>query len=453
MPEATLHFPPDFLWGTATAAHQVEGNNHNNDWWHWEQKGGGRVFRDQTSGLACDWWEGRAEEDIARMKALNTNTHRLSIEWSRIEMKEGEFNTHAIDRYRAILGTMRDSGIEPMVTLHHFTNPLWVAFNDGWLSDDTPWRFERFVKKAVQELSDLVSTWCTVNEPNVFASEGYFAGKWPPGQKEIPAYFRVLRNVLEGHALAYRAIKEVQPQASVGLAKHIVFFAPRSSSFPDHIITNLLDRAFNGVTLDALQTGEWRPVLGEKATVAHWTNTLDWVGVNYYTRSDAFFDLRKLSQLGINYGPRPGKPQGPGTWGELYPQGLFESIKRVWNQFGLPIYITESGVPDETDQLRPAWILENLRWVWKAINFNWPVKGYYFWSLLDNFEWAEGYDPRYRFGLYATDFETQQRTLRDSGKLYAEIAKSYAITTDMVRRYAPDAVSAIFPGGPPAAAE
>lgn len=449
MATATYVFPEDFTWGTATAAHQVEGGNHNNDWWEWEQRGGGRVYQDQSSGPACEWWEGRAEEDIRRMADLHTRAHRLSVEWSRIEPREGSLNHDALDRYRAILGAMRDHGIRPMVTLHHFTNPLWFAARGGWLHPDSPRWFAAFVKKTVPALSDLVDTWCTINEPNVYASQGYFSGIWPPGQQSISAYYRVLKNMVLAHAAAYHVVHDYQPDGRVGFAKHLVVWKPWQESNPlDGLITRLLDRAFNASTLDALHTGDWRPVVGRREQLDV-VNTLDWVGINYYTRNHARFEVKNLSALGIDYGVPPGLPKGPPGWGELYPEGLFESIKRVYRQFGLPMHVTENGLPDENDALRPAWILESLRQVWKAVNFNWPVEGYYFWSLLDNFEWAEGYDPRYRFGLYSVNFETQERTLRDSGRLYAEIAAANAISTELVRQYAPSVLSRLFPGNGP----
>lgn len=450
MAEATFNFPPDFLWGTATSAYQVEGGNKNNDWWDWEQKGGGRVFEDHVSGDACGWWEGRAEEDIERMAALNNNAHRMSVEWSRIEPREGQWNHTALDRYREILKSMRAAGIEPMVTLHHFTNPMWVAHRGGWLHPDSPKWFASFVKKTVTDLADLCTTWCTINEPNVYASHSYFIGKWPPGMTDLNAYFRVVKHMLQAHALAYPIIHDLQPQAQVGLAKHIAIWRPASNNPLNRLATRVIDQAFNAITLDALHTGEFRPPVGRRERLDQCRNTLDWIGLNYYARYDVQFSLRALKSLGIVYGVRPGAERGPEAWGELYAGGLFDNLARLYRQFKLPMVVTENGVPDEFDNRRARWLLESLRHVWRAVNFNWPVRGYYFWSLVDNFEWAEGYDPRFRFGLYDVDFETQERTLRESGRLYAEIAGTGQLTTDMVRRYAPELVPELFPGTGPA---
>ncbi|MBN1428031.1 MAG: glycoside hydrolase family 1 protein [Anaerolineae bacterium] len=447
MADATHIFPVDFLWGTATAAHQVEGDNTNNDWYAWEQKGGGRVFEDQVSGKACKWWSGHAEKDIKRMADLNTNAHRLSIEWSRIEPEPGQWNHDAIDRYRAILTAMRDAGVQPMVTLHHFTNPIWVAEQGGWLNPEISTLFQRFVQKAVAEMADLCDVWCTINEPSVYAAKGFYDGSWPPGQANLGHYFQVMHNMAEAHAAAYHAIHELRPQARVGMAHHMVYWKPLRSANPlDRTVTHLLDGMFNGLFLDVIATGQWRPIIGKKGEIPQAKGTLDWIGLNYYQRWDAAFKLNALKALGITYSARPGAPKGPQSWGEFYPEGLLELIKRLHRQFNKPIYITENGVPDETDTIRPGFLLEHLQQVWKAIMHSIPVKGYYFWSLVDNFEWAEGLDPRYRFGLYGVDFKTQKRTLRNSGKLYKEIAKTNAISSDMARRYAPEVVERMFPG-------
>jgi beta-glucosidase len=450
MADAVHTFPRDFLWGTATAAHQVEGGNDNNDWHAWEQAGSGHIFENQVSGAACDWWGGQAEKDIRRMKQLGTTAHRLSIEWSRIEPKPKKWNNDAFDRYRAILTALRASGIQPMVTLHHFTTPLWAVEKGGWLNPEMVDWFSRFAAKAVSELSDLCTVWCTINEPSVVAGQGYFSGVFPPGHANINEYFEVTHNMLLAHAAAYTAIKHIQPASQVGFAHHMVYWQPRNAANPlDRIVAGLLDSMFNGLFLDSIQTGQWKPLIGKSAEIPQVRGTLDWIGLNYYQRYDAWFDLMKIRELGINFTARSGQPKGPTTWGELYPAGLFELIKRVHKQFKLPIYITENGVPDENDTLRAGFLLEHLRQVWNAVMWNIPVRGYFFWSLVDNFEWAEGYDPRFRFGLYGVDFKKQTRSLRPSGELYKEIATSFTLSSDMARRYAPQVLPRLFPGEPP----
>jgi beta-glucosidase len=451
MAEATLYFPPDFLWGTATSAHQVEGDNQNNDWWAWEQKGEGRVFSDQRSGNACGWWKGHAEQDIERMAALQTNAHRLSVEWSRIEPKPGEWDHHALDRYRTILKAMRQAGIKPMVTLHHFTNPIWMAERGGWQHPDSVSWFQNYARKVAADLLDLCDTWCTINEPNVYAAQGYYIGRWPPGvQGDMNDYFQVVYHLVQAHAAAYEAIHDLQPDARVGLAKHVIAWYPQRPSSPlDRAMASLLDRAFNSLTLDALKTGSWHPPRSRKVEMPRLKNTLDWIGLNYYARQDVRFTPRVLRDFGTAYGPRPDQPAGPDGWGELYPEGMFEMLRRLYKQFKLPIAITETGVPDEDDSLRPGWILETLRWTWKAVTASWPIMGYYFWTLVDNFEWAEGYDPRYRFGLYGADRRSQARIPRRSSELYARIAGSGSISSQMVEEFAPELLEKLFPGQGP----
>jgi beta-glucosidase len=453
MAEATFTFPSDFLWGTATAAHQVEGDNTLNDWWDWEQssQGGDHIYMDQTSGPACDWWN-NAEADVERMAALGNNTHRLSVEWSRIEPRPDAWNLDAIDRYRALLSTMRDVGIKPMVTLHHFTNPGWFAERGGWLEPESVLWFQRFARKVAGELADLCDLWCTVNEPTVLASKGYLQGDWPPGQRNLRHYFLALYHLLQAHAAAYHAIHDVQPEAHVGLAQHMPYVRPRAERSPlDRLVARLLDHNSNRITLDALTRGVWHPTIARKQSEPRLKGTLDWIGLNYYTRQSVRFKLLSPGRLFLGLEARPEAEVGPDDWGEIDPAGLFESIRRLVREVGLPIYVTENGLPDEFDRSRPRFILQHVQQVWRAVTCNWPVMGYYFWSLVDNFEWARGWDPRYRFGLYALDRTTQVRTLRTSGALYAEICKANAISSDMAHRYAPEVVEEMFPGSSPGA--
>jgi beta-glucosidase len=435
----TYTFPKDFIWGTATSSHQVEGNNVNNDWWAWEQADARRP----KSGIACDWWR-HAEDDIARMAELHTNAHRLSIEWSRIEPEPGAWNDDAIDRYRQILRAMHAAGIRPMVTLHHFTNPIWVAEQGGWTNPKVVEWFQRYVAKAVADLKDLCDLWCTINEPNVMATHGYISRRWPPGKLSVKGYFDAVYHQLCGHAAAYETIHRLQPHAQVGFAKHMTLWRPRTDTALDDRITRLLERAFSKLPLEALSEGVWAPPLGRRRLVPHLKGTLDWIGLNYYERYDAYFDPHLPGQLFLNIEPRPGTEAGPPGWGEIYPIGMFLSLWQFYQQFGLPIYITENGRPDEDDEHRPRFILEHLRQVHRALRRGWPIKGYFFWSLLDNFEWSEGYDPGFRFGLYAVDRETQARTLRPSGRLYAQIVQAGSITADMARQYVPEVVETLF---------
>ncbi len=445
MSSATFYFPKNFKWGTATAAHQVEGGNTNNQWHIWEQTPG-HIANNDKSSLACDWWN-NAEADFDRMVEINQNAHRLSIEWSRIEPREGVYDTAAIDRYRQMLLGLRQRGIEPMVTLHHFTNPIWLEEQGAWENADlvVP-KFERFAEKAAQSFGDLCDFWCTINEPNIYGVMCYLSGgRMPPGKEDMPLALRVMQNMMLGHAAAYHALHRVQPMARVGFAHHIRPMQPASRRNPlDGIAAKIVDGMFNWSLFNVIQTGKWDRLMGRGAPSAKaLKGTLDWVGVNYYTRQFIKFQHQNNGSF---FAEVSGHPEGAVisdfNYGEIYPQGFLIALRKT-AQLGVPIYITENGLPDEADAMRPAFLAEHVRQIWLAANFNWNIAGYYHWSLVDNFEWGEGW--RMKFGLYAVDHITQTRVLRKSGRLYGEISKANALSAEMVQEYAPELMEKMFP--------
>jgi len=445
MVDFTLTFPAGFLWGAATAAHQVEGNNTNNNWAAWEETPG-HIFQNQKAGLACDWWGGRYIEDFDRAAEMHHNAHRFSIEWSRIEPERGKFDNAAIEHYAHMIAALRERRMEPLVTLHHFTHPRWVEDMGGWLSQETVRRFERFVRLVVEELGHDVTMWCTINEPMVFATQGYLLGRFPPGRRKLGETFRVAENMLRGHAAAYHAIKAIQPDAQIGFAKHqISLVAQRPAWF--HIpARNLLRHVFNRAFVEALLTGELR-FLRRRVSIPEARDTFDWIGLNYYYRLLVGFNPLKPHQAFIQQTmPRDGIPGPDNTVGEIWPEGLLEHIRWLGERTGKPILITENGAADPDDSLRPLHLVRSLRNLWHALNHNYQVKGYFYWTLVDNFEWAEGYDPRFNFGLYRCDPQTQERTKRRSADLYGEVCAANALTMDMVRRYLPDHADELFPG-------
>jgi len=438
-----MYFPPDFVWGSATSAHQVEGNNRNNDWWTWEREGD-HIQGGGQSGLACDWWE-NAEEDIERMAEMNNNGHRLSLEWSRIEPEPSVFDDEALNRYREILIAMRQRNIEPMVCLHHFTNPIWLAEKGDFNSELVVDYFQRYAAKAVEALADLVPMWLTFNEPMVYFVYRYLEGLFPePEERGWRAGLRAMTHMLRCHSAAYQAIKAVDPALQVGLAKHYRVIEAR----PDG---NRLDRwwarrvswFFNDMWLDSMASGRLRWPMG-RGRIKNLADTFDFVAINYYSRSL------------VRFPPRPGRlyesdPPAGSTmtedgFFELYPQGLSAAI-RANLRFDKPIFITENGLPDGQDKQRPAFLLTHLHELWRMINFNFPVMGYYHWTLVDNFEWDRGW--RQRFGLIELDPETQKRTWRPSARLYGEICASNSISSDMAQRYAPELIDVMFPGESP----
>jgi len=439
----SLHFPSDFRWGTATAAHQVEGNNVHNQWWVWERTAG-RIEGGDVSGPACNWWED-AEADFDRMVELNLNAHRLSVEWSRIEPAEGRFDEEALLRYRAMLLGLRKRGIEPMVTLHHFTHPHWLEEGGGWTNAEYVLPlFRRFVERTVRALSDVCDLWCTINEPNVFAVMTYMGGRMPPAPP--PDFGRTLRvfcTLVAAHVQAAAVIRELQPRARIGIAHHMrVFQGLRPNHALDALAARVQDMLFNQSILSSLLSGRWHWTLRRFApNVRLARGTLDWIGLNYYTRQATRF---RRDQAATGFGSIENFPDSAMSdydYGEIYPAGLLKMLKRL-SHTGLPLYITENGLPDHDDDQRPGFLITHLREVWKAIQYCYDVRGYYHWSFVDNFEWSEGW--RMKFGLYALDPHTQLRELRRSGALYGEIARSSSITDDMVRRYAPQLMETIF---------
>jgi beta-glucosidase len=428
--ETDLTFPRDFRWGTATSAHQVEGNNIHNDWWVWEQQPG-RIKTGDRSGLACDWWNS-AERDFDAAADLHQNAHRLSIEWSRIQPEPNRWDESAVDRYRQMLAGLRRRGIEPMVTLHHFTNPRWFAERGGWGRDDAAAIFARFVERLLPSLKEFTNLWCTVNEPVGWAFSTYVSGVWPPGERSVRRGMRALTQLLRGHAAAYRIIHRVQPDAQVGFANYFRLFDPARTISPlDRLVATGQDRFVNRSFVDGAATGRVRAVPWV-VNVPEAARTLDFLGVNYYTRDMVTFDLRRPKQFfGRNF-PAPGAPVSDRGYGEVYPEGLYR-VLRLAARYGKPIFITENGLPDDDDDRRSAFIVDHLTQVWRAMDEGIPVRGYYHWSLVDNFEWTWGWSLK--FGLIQVDPITQTRTRRSSASLYAAICRDSAIRPKMLERF------------------
>ncbi|MDT8304330.1 MAG: family 1 glycosylhydrolase [Anaerolineae bacterium] len=438
-----MFFPRDFLWGTATAAHQVEGNNTNNDWWQWEQQEG-TILDSSRSGLASNWWE-NAEQDLDAAARMGTNAHRLSLEWSRIEPEPSAFDEAALGRYREILEGLHERGMQPMVTLHHFSNPLWLVEKGDFAAEIVVDYFRRYVEHVVESLGDLVAQWVTINEPMVYLLARYLEGSFPAparrGWRVLPGVFA---NLLRCHAAAYEAIKAHYPAAPVGVAKNmIVFEPPPQGNRLDAWWAARISSLFNERWMEAMATGRLRRPLGS-GRIRGLEDSFDFVGINYYTRFYTRFGRLYEREWG------PDAVVSDGNYGEVYPAGLFTVIKRSL-RYQKPIFITENGVPDAADRLRPGFLLTHLREVWRAISFNWPVMGYYHWSLVDNFEWERGWTQR--FGLLALDPDSQERTWRQSAHLYREICTSNSISSEMAERYAPEVMPVLFPGSPPGEAQ
>ncbi len=441
MAQAAFHFPRGFLWGAATASHQVEGNNTNNNWWAWEQQPG-RILQGDKSGLACDWWGGRWREDFDRAAQDGHNAHRLSIEWSRIQPSPDRWDENALDRYLNMLRGLSERRLTPLVTLHHFSDPLWLTEMGGWENEKAPQYFAAYVERVVEALKDYVTLWVTINEPNIYVSLGYFLGLFPPGKSDLGAALQVALNLLKGHAAAYRAIHRLQPQARVGLAINYRSFVPARSWLPfSKMVTHLRSQLFNDAIPQACQTGVLR-IPTRKVSLPEAKGTQDYLGLNYYTREYVTFSPFNPGGLFADTHFDPQAEKSPNGFLANEPQGMFEALK--WcRQFELPVIITENGIEDAEDALRPRYLVQHLHQVWRAVNFNFPVKGYFHWTLVDNFEWERGWTQR--FGLWELDVETQVRRKRKSADLYAEICRENGISSEIVARYTPELFEEIFP--------
>lgn len=425
-----LRFPETFLFGTATAATQIEGGCTTSDWVAFSREPR-RVRNGDTPAVACDGWN-RWRDDFSLQRSLGLGAHRMSLEWARVEPRPGEIDHGALDRYREMLGTLRDWSIEPMVTLHHFTLPLWLAEEGGVLSSAFPERLARFARVAAGALGDLCRLWITTNEPNVLAAQGYLLGAWPPALRSPSAAIRAYYALLEAHVAAYRALKEKRAdEIRVGVAHHVRAATPaRARSAADRLATRTITRVFNEAFAIALCDGTMFGPLDEvfrpksRFRVAEARGTQDFFGINYYTRDVVHFSLARARELFVARRVPEGAELSDLGW-EIYPPGLGDLLRSWAKRSGLPVIVTENGIADASDAKRARFIARHLVEVARAIGDGVAVLGYFYWSLLDNFEWAEGYEPR--FGLIAVDYETQSRRIRESAHAYARIALDRAV--------------------------
>lgn len=444
MIEATYTFPQGFLWGTATSSHQVEGGNTNNDWWQWEQEPG-HIRAGDRSGEACGWWSGRWKEDFDRAAESGQNAHRLSIEWSRVEPHPAIWDEEALSQYGQMLNGLRERGLTPMVTLHHFTNPLWIAERGGWTNPGIVALFERYTRKVVGRLQEWADLWVTINEPTIYAYLAFVEGSWPPGRQNLAAARTVLIHILRAHAAAYNAIHEIQTSAKVGLAHHLRVFKPFN---PRHPVQNWMARLkhnlFNMALPEALRSGNLRLIFWRE-NIPEAVGTQDFFGLNYYTpdysRSKLIEPAQESSYLypsSVDVDPSGFVANAPGA--------MWDALDWA-HGYGLPIYITENGVPDEQDDFRRRYLASHLHRLWLAANYNWKIRGYFHWSLVDNFEWERGWTQRW--GLWGLNPATQERTKRKSAEFYAAICKAGALSSRMVAEYAPGVLDKLFsPRGP-----
>lgn len=405
-------FPKNFLWGAATSSYQVEGGNVHCDWWAWEKKTG-KV----QSANACEHFI-RFEQDFDLARDLNHNAHRMSVEWSRIEPVEGQFDQAVIEHYIKVVSALRVRGIEPIVTLHHFTNPAWVSESGGWTDRRSIQRFGRFCAVIIPALAPYVRYWITINEPTIYFSHSFMFGVWPPQAKSLWKAKAVRDHMVDAHIKVYRFIHDHYQQAQlpkpqVSISQHVSAIVACSPTKRNQWAVKLRDRIFNFDILDAL----------------HQANTLDFIGLNYYSRHlvdvTSWWIGNMLAQTcEHNHLPLDKNSLG---W-DIFPEGLYLVLKKLDQRYSLPVFITENGICTGDDGQRVKFIKDHINSVHRAMKEGVAVQGYLYWSLLDNFEWDKGFTPR--FGLIDVNYTTQERTVRASARVYATICKSGEINDE-----------------------
>lgn len=411
-----LKFPEGFLWGAATSAHQVEGGTKN-DWTEWESKNAKRLAREAKtkwatwqqekfpemfdpknyiSGKACDHYK-RFAKDLDIAKSLNLNAFRISIEWSRIEPKEGKFNEKEIEHYQKVIRSIRARGMEPFVTLWHWTNPLWLAKIGGPESRKFSFYFSRYTEYVVEKIGKSVNFWLTLNEPTAVIAASYSAGIWPPQKKNPLVALRVYKNLSEAHNLAYKKIHKISDDVKVGFVNILNHLDPYNRQ-------SALDRL-------SIKVGDY---FSNKKFFNLTIGKNDFLAIDYYFHHRLKFpafrknENKEITDLG---------------W-EIYPEGIYHILNDL-KKYNLPVYITENGLADAGDKKRKKFIKDHLQFVYAAIRHGVDVRGYFHWSLLDNFEWDKGFWPR--FGLVEVDYKTQERKIRSSAREYAKICKSNSL--------------------------
>lgn len=407
-----MKFPKGFQWGTATAAHQVEGGNLNSDYWLMERLPVTPFT--ERSGDTCDQYH-RYIEDCALLAGLGFNAYRFSIEWARIEPEEGEFSGAAIEHYRRVLNACHEHGLAPMVTLHHFSSPRWIAAQGGFEVPETADRFARYCERVARDLGDVIASACTINELNSVPHLQY-GGVMPPDEVILRLPWRIegarrtgttpekfsmfpfvarsttSENVLKAHALGVAALKSGRGNFPVGMTIAMQEIAPIPGG---EEIAKRAERESEDIFLEAAR--------GD-----------DFVGVQTYTR-------RRIGPEGP-LGPEPGVEQTQMGY-EFRPQALEATIRRASTIVGkVPIIVTESGIGTEDESRRRAFVEQALEGVGRCIEQGIDVRGYYYWSSMDNFEWLLGYMPK--FGLIAVDRETQQRTVKATGEWLGRVARA-----------------------------
>ncbi len=408
-------FAIPFELGVSSASMQIEGGELDSNWHEWFRRG---HIKDGTSPAnANDHWN-RYEEDFSLMEEMGIKHYRMSLAWSRIEPQEGEFNPEAIAHYRAMFESMKKHGIKPLVTLWHFSHPTWFEHKGGFLEEKNLAYFERFVSHVLEELGDCADEWVSINEPNVFATSSYLFGEFPPSEHNGMKFaLKVMAVFALAHIRAYEIIKAYNPAYKVGFAHHVRRFVAKK--FWDKPAAKLQAYLFQGILTKAFLRGHFAWPLKNLGKVKKGTYA-DFIGVNYYSHSVV---------SGFKAGFATEHSKNDLGW-DIVPEDLPLLLEELYKELKAPIYITENGTCDNADAFRARYLYEHLKAL-SAVNL--PLERYYQWSFSDNFEWCEGESAR--FGLVHIDYKTQERSIKDSGRFYADMIKNRGVSEEAYEQF------------------
>lgn len=394
-----LYFPAGFLWGVATSAHQVEGNCTNNDWALWEKK-----HCTTKTGAACDQWN-RYKEDIKLIKDNHFNAYRLSVEWSKIEPKPGQFDEKALQHYEEVCKELVKNNITPLVVLHHYTLPCWFANMGGFENINNIPLFVRYSKKVFERLKPYVPLWMVINSPTSYVARAYHKKMAPPAKDNMQLMQETLKNMLEAHVQVYHALKALPggTEAKIGYSHNVYHIEP--NNFWDKAGTAHAYKLFDSNIYTFFKTGQFNAHVPFKVSLKHSNaqakGALDFIGLSYYSHG-----LMNNFSVGLY----PGDIKTQTEVYTIYPEGMYRAVMQVTTEFAkplnIPIYIAENGVATNNEKDRALFYERNLYALSYAMSQGCPVKGYFAWSLIDNYEWGS-YGMNY--GLYSVDFNTQER--------------------------------------------
>ena len=398
----SLLLPERFFWGCATSSYQVEGGNINNDWYIW----GKNLKIPYRCGQAVDSYH-RFQEDFDLINSLGHTAHRFSLEWSRIQPQQNQFNDQEIQHYKKVISSLKERNIKTIVTLHHFTNPIWFYENGCWLNPKACEYFAEYVNKVSKEFSYLVDYWITINEPLVYIYNSYIKGIWPPGEKSLSKASIALKNLTQAHLKAYDIIHNNCKEARVSIAKHMRIFSPcfRYNLGQNSIPAFIRNKVFNFKLLKFLVSKK----------------SLDFIGLNYYTKDFVRFSLGNI--FGKDCSSLHHKCRRNSLGWHVFPEGIFNILINL-KRFNLPIIITENGTSEKENLLYEDYLKSHLFYLAKATGKGVNVIGYLWWSLIDNFEWERGFNAK--FGLLAVD-KNLNRSIKPFAYVYKEICANNRI--------------------------